>query len=613
MNTRHLPAQRANLLLALIAVTTTPLASAQGPSSPSLARAETLERADGQRLGGKLVWDAAAGLRFVPSGTTAAIRLEPASVVTFEGPGPDPTSGDPPFRIELGLDRRISGRLGTIDETQVQLADSSVGGPVTLARAGVRAVVQRPGEIQVFQEGFESIDGSRWAENGDPDVVDDRRLTGDRSLRLPAGGSSLTCRLADPVGSGRLEVAFFDDGMIVPGQQWFVDLLFRGPSGPETVRAVLGWSEESRSVESPSGPALAVQRLERKQGWHRLKVRFGPGQTEIAVDGNELAHGKGPGGPLVEVRLATYAAGKADAPENLAGHFDDLRLVRFAEPAGGLEVDTSQDEVRLAGGDQVFGSIRAADPDRITMTVDGKKIGLPWSEVSGIHFRRQAVPSASVSGLLAHVEWRSAPGGDPRDQDQVDGALTGLNDAALIIAVPYIGSLAIPRDRLARLQVESPGERFVIDPTPHHLGNDIVATLDPPEPEGGSLERTFELAKVPDGPAFLVFDVVQVEGEGGGLQFSWLLKQGYLRTNVLLNGKPVDYLNRHISSKSESPERLRLAIPSGLLKPGKNRIRIEQVGTENDPNYLDDLGILRIALEVVADPSVKATSERDKP
>ena len=66
---------------------------------------------------------------------------------------------------------------------------------------------------------------------------------------------------------------------------------------------------------------------------------------------------KGPNGPLVEIRLASYVSGKTRRPEKLAGSFDDLRLVRFTEPIGDLEIDASQDEVRLAGGDQLFGTI----------------------------------------------------------------------------------------------------------------------------------------------------------------------------------------------------------------------------------------------------------------
>src|SRR4029077_13879031 len=150
-----------------------------------------------------------------------------------------------------------------------------------------------------------------------------------------------------------LDIAFHDDGAVADGQQWFVDLLFRGLAGTETVRAVLGGAEESLTVESPSGPALAVQRLARKPGWHRLSLRFSPAQTEVAVDGNDLAHGKGPDRPLVELRLASHVSGKGGPPGKLAGYFDDLRLVRFTEPIGGLEIDAGQDEVRLAGGDQL--------------------------------------------------------------------------------------------------------------------------------------------------------------------------------------------------------------------------------------------------------------------
>ena len=76
-----------------------------------------------------------------------------------------------------------------------------------------------------------------------------------------------------------------------------------------------------------------------------------------------------------------------------------------------------------------------------------------------------------------------------------------------------------------------------------------------------------------------------------------LVRKGELRTNVLVNGKSIDYLNRHVTSKNESPERIRLAIPEGLLRQGKNQIRIEQVAEANNPTSLDDLGVLGIALE----------------
>jgi len=81
------------------------------------------------------------------------------------------------------------------------------------------------------------------------------------------------------------------------------------------------------------------------------------------------------------------------------------------------------------------------------------------------------------------------------------------------VATPYAGLLTIPRDRLTRLEVVGDGLRVVVDPKSHHLGDNIATMpplLDPPQPEGGVLERSVEFAKVPAGKAFLVLDVVQV-------------------------------------------------------------------------------------------------------
>ena len=289
---------------------------ADTPSPTPIARSESIEGHDGTKVVGRLEGDARRGFAFTPAAGGGAIAMERPLVVTFEGPGPDATSATPPFRAELGAGQRISGRLGGVDGEAVRLEDGPGGRPVAIARAGVLALSQRPGEAQVLQDGFEAIDPTRWSIVGDPRAVEAPRQAGGRALRLPSGGSGLTCRLAEPVGSGRLEVAFHDDGRVVAGQRWFVDLTFRGPSGDEWVRALLGWDEESLAVQSsPGGPALAVQRLARKPGWHRLVVRFGPDRTDLSVDGDELAQGTGPPAPCSKCALpASRATGRRAPP-----------------------------------------------------------------------------------------------------------------------------------------------------------------------------------------------------------------------------------------------------------------------------------------------------------
>lgn len=581
----------------------------QGPGEGPRPRVERLQTPEGRTIAGRLVVDAAAGFVLVPEGGGAPVPIERARAVTFEGPAPDRSRGAAPFRVLLGADGQVSGRLASLDEREIRLSEGPGGSPVTIARAGARALVQRPGEAQVFRDGFEALDDARWtAQVGDPGVAEAPRLVGERSLRLPAGGSAVTAPLAEPIGSGRLEVAYLDGGEVVPGQRWFVDLTFRNrDAGRATVRAVLGWAEETMAVESPGGPRLRVQRLLRRPGWHRLTVRFGPEETALAVDGDELAHGPGLGGPLVEVRLATEALGTAPAARGRAAHLDDLSLVRTSEPLGPLEVEPGLDEVRLPTGDQLFGRVAGADAERVEAEVDGRTIALPWSDVAGLYFRRAPAQSEPVEGPWARVEWAAGPDDDPRDLDRVEGALVGLSDDALSLEVPFVGRLAVPRDRLRRLVPLGPARRVVIDPTAHHLGDRHAPDLDPPQPEPGPLEVAFTLPEPPAGPAALALDVVQVVGEEGNSEFSGLVRQGHLRTHIYINDKRLDDLNRFIASPNETPERVRVPVPPGALRAGRNVVRLEQVGTPEEPARRDNLGVLGMALETPAGRAAGAT------
>jgi hypothetical protein len=53
-----------------------------------------------------------------------------------------------------------------------------------------------------------------------------------------------------------------------------------------------------------------------------------------------------------------------------------------------------------------------------------------------------------------------------------------------------------------------------------------------------------------------------------------------------------------------------MAIPSGVLREGKNQLRIEQKGRQNSPDDLDDLGVLGIALEFSASRTAGPLQEK---
>jgi hypothetical protein len=566
------------------------------PQSES-KRLETLSRPEGGPLHGRLVTDAGSEIRFLSDSDGKPLPLSRGFVVEFPASGPESPSGPRPFQVLLGGGQRISGRLAEINRNEIRLDDGPGRRPLTVARGGAVAVIQRPGEAQVLLDSFDALDSGRWSETGDAVIDNDIKSSGGKHLKLPASGASVTSKLAEPVSAGRFELSYYDAGDTASGCRQWVELSFRTRSNDlASVRAVLGWSDETLAVESPQGPGLAVQPLTRKRGWHRLTVRFGPDRLDLQVDDDELAHGNGPPGPLAEIRLATEVGRKATPPATLFARFDDLQLARIATPSGRQESDPSQDEIRIVTGDQVFGTITKADARGVALEQDGKVVSLPWSEVSGVYFRRSAHAGEWIEGVLVRVDWRTTTSSGSQEHDTLEGTLNKVTDAELSIATPYAGTVILPRDRLSRLEVLGNTRRMVLDATAHHLGDRVVSDLDPPQPEGGTYELSFELKQVPETPARLVVDVVQVVGESGD-EYSAHVKNGELLTRVSMNGKPFDTLNKHITTKNEIPERIHLAIPAGVLKAGPNVLRFQQEGTKEDPSKRDNLGLLGIALE----------------
>jgi len=590
------------------------------PGVMAQRRIETIERPGGQRVEGRLAGDARSGFGFVPANGSSTLPLEPGSVIHCDGSSPDFLASPAPFRVLAGEALRLSGMVKGISPTALRLGVSWQSREVTVARPGVQAVVQRPGEAKVLIDGFETLDTSRWSIDGKVVIAKEPHLSEQHSVSIPAVGASLLHRLEEPLGAGRLELAFFDGGTVVAGQKWFTELTFQGPAGLSVVRVVLGWSEESLAVESPSGPALAVQRLARKPGWHRFALLFGPEQTEMSVDGKELAHGKGPDGPLITIRIGSSAPAQGAAVEGPpgalpSGQVDDLQLTRFAEPPASLELDVTQDEARMVVGDQLFGNITGGDGERVKMVVEGDSISLSWSDVAGLYFRRSPALGAAVEGLLARVEWRSTAGEPPASLDFAEGAIVSLSDKSATLATPYSSVLSIPRELIRTVIVFGYGRRLVIDPAAHHLGDEVSMTapvLDPPQPEGAVLERTVELAEVQSGPWFLVLDVVEVVGETSDPIWSPRVRAGELRTYLSVNGRRIDYLNRYIKTRNKSPERVSIPIPPGLLHPGKNTVRIELTSAAK-ANELDDLGILQVAIEYATSPARPAQTPKPGP
>jgi len=561
-------------------------------------QAEVAELLDGTKVTGRLVGDGASGFGFVPEGGGDRIVWGRFSQIRADPPIASGATTPAPFQFHLGTGHRLSGRLIGLDDSGVTIDPGLGRTPWKISRAGVSALVQRPGEVQTLSDGFETLDPARWSRTGSPELRADRKLAGERALNLPAGSSSITTRLAEPLTSGRVELAFWDDTAKIPGQRWYVDLTFRKPDSElSTLRIIAGWAEDTLAVETPSGPSMTVQPLARKSGWRRLSVRFEPDRASIGIDGDNLAHGRGLGGPLVEARIATETLGAAQAPPGLSAVVDEFRIVRLVEPSGRFEVDPSQDEVRLATGDQLFGVVESADGESIRLRFDGKPARTTWAEASGIYPKRSPGASAMLDGHWAEVEWKTTPGDDPRDLDRVEGVVSALDDATLTLDIPYAGQITIPRSSITRIAPRGRGARMVVDSRARHLGDRISTTLEPPQAEAAPVEFRFTAETVPPGPASLLIDALEVIGEEGTETYSAMVKAGELRTSLTLNDQKIGDLNTFVSARTEAPHRMRIPISDGVLKVGENTLRIDQIGTKSEPKLRDNLGITRIAVE----------------
>ncbi len=118
------------------------------------------------------------------------------------------------------------------------------------------------------------------------------------------------------------------------------------------------------------------------------------------------------------------------------------------------------------------------------------------------------------------------------------------------------------------------------------------------------LERTLELAEVPDEPCFLVLDVVQVVGEDSDADWSQHVREGRA-ANLRRHQRQANRLLEPLCQKRAMthPNGLRSRSPRALLQPGKNTIRLELTGMATKEKELDDFGVLQMAVEFRSAPN----------
>jgi hypothetical protein len=542
---------------------------------------------NGSKQEGSLERDAKGRLGFQVPGRTPPLPLRDIQTLRLAPGELTPWRAPAVHRVVLHGEQRLSGELLELDEKELRLR-TPWSPRLAVPRTSVRSVSHPPGWVTFWQDDFEN-DPKAWRLSGAVERANRQRTSGQHGLRLGAAGQSAEFVLPEPLEAGRVGINFFDPGPTASGR-WLVEAEFQRPGGPWGVRVVIAGSGERYGVELPE-PSRPIARTE---GWHRLTLRFARGYLLVGVDDRPLwgSEKQGPGGPLVKLRLLCTSPPGAGAVRGEV-FFDDLSLARTAEELPHQVEDGEQDEAWLLPGDQLCGRVLRADARAVELRGRASVRRLPWSEVRGLFLRREAPPPRTTDGEHVRLRLHAAGGGEP---DELEGVVAALDAQRLRLQHAVLGDLELERGRVRQLQPLFHGQRIELDNGFHHLGDTgrIVPELRPARAAGPSLRRTFRLDEVPD-EVRLVIGVVHLKGPGDGVGAA--LQRGELRTEVVVNGQRVDYLNRLVDRSSAEPRWLSVLLPRRLLRRGENSLELRQT-PQRDTERLESCGILGLAIEV---------------
>ncbi|MFN4259889.1 MAG: hypothetical protein ACK4RK_11365 [Gemmataceae bacterium] len=248
-----------------------------------------------------------------------------------------------------------------------------------------------------------------------------------------------------------------------------------------------------------------------------------------------------------------------------------LSVAAVVQARGGdlLPFVGQEDEVCLKEGDQLFGQLLRADANTVTLRGRFGEQVFSWDELRGLRARPRSVPARSLSGQQVRVRLYT---GHPR-HDELIGVVRGWDERHLHLEHAWLGQLAIERQRLHELRWLGDGQRIAWDDWPHHLGQDVQADWQPPHPEGTTLRRTFTLSALSTA-AVLRLTVSHLAGPRDSPRVAQALARGAGRTQVVLNGQVVDYLNRFVERSIADPRPIHVPLPAALLRVGENTLEI---------------------------------------
>jgi hypothetical protein len=165
--------------------------------------------------------------------------------------------------------------------------------------------------------------------------------------------------------------------------------------------------------------------------WHLIQLDAANGEANLFVDDYFLGRGAVPkDAQLASIRLSQTGSGSLWLGEFL--------LTARTPPPARTPGPRDLDEIWLATGDQVFGSIISADEREIIFKARFGKRTFPWKSVRGMFFGKQALSPSH--GVMVYI--RSGPG---VSADVLSGPIVDLNERRMLLRHDLLGEIAIER------------------------------------------------------------------------------------------------------------------------------------------------------------------------
>jgi hypothetical protein len=256
--------------------------------------------------------------------------------------------------------------------------------------------------------------------------------------------------LQEPIEEGRAGVNFHD-GRDTSGATWVVAAEFRTPTGPRVVSMVVAGDATHYDAKVPDRKGLA-SRLPRSEGWHRLTVQFSRSSLRVVVDEAVLWYSleQGPGGPLVRWRMVCRKSDDSPLGGRIA--FDEFAVYRAVDEPRRPPAEPDQNELWLAGGDQLFGRVSRADARSLTIEGRFGRRTLSWTTVRGITLRQGPRPSQADKSEYVRL-WID---NGHSQVDELDAVVLSLDGRHCRLRHALLGELDLERGRIARILWELP-------------------------------------------------------------------------------------------------------------------------------------------------------------